>query len=225
MSTRMAGNVSSRHFGRATGRGGVRRSGGSGDSRPRRPISCPAKHPYLVRSVPDRRKPSSNLADEERTGISNHSSIYVDNYKIELSFHASQKTLGVEMKPVLSLLTIALSVVGIENSAAQDAAAGQKTFAVCKACHQIGPTAKNFIGPVLNGVVGRKAGTYPNYAYSDANKNSGLTWDEPTLQIYLKNPRAKVPGTKMTFPGFPKETDIDNVIAYLKTIGPDGNKL
>ena len=108
---------------------------------------------------------------------------------------------------------------------AGDAAAGMKTFTVCKTCHQIGPTAKNFIGPVLNGIVGRKAGTYDNYSYSDANKNSGLTWDEATLKIYLKNPKAKVPGTKMTFPGLPKDTDIDNVIAYLKTIGPDGNKL
>ena len=77
---------------------------------------------------------------------------------------------------------------------------------------------------VLNGVVGRKAGTYPGYAYSEANKNSGLTWDEATLKDYLKNPRAKVPGTKMIFPGLPKEEDIDNVIAYLKQFGPDGKK-
>ena len=61
------------------------------------------------------------------------------------------------------------------------------------------------MGPVLNGVVGRKAGIYPDYAYSDANKNSGITWDEATLTEYLKNPRAKVPGTKMLFPGLTKE--------------------
>jgi cytochrome c len=71
-------------------------------------------------------------------------------------------------------------------SLAQDAAAGEKVFAVCKACHQIGETAKNAVGPVLNGIIGRKAGTYSGYNYSDANKNSGLTWDEPTFREYIK---------------------------------------
>ena len=110
-------------------------------------------------------------------------------------------------------------------AAAQDAAAGEKVFLKCRACHQIGESAKDAVGPVLNGVVGRPAGTYPGYSYSDANKNSGITWDEATLKEYLKNPRAKVPGTKMIFPGLQKEEDIDNVIAYLKQFGPDGKKL
>ena len=78
---------------------------------------------------------------------------------------------------------------------------------------------------MLNGVVGRKAGIYPDYNYSEANKNSGLTWDEATLQEYLKNPKAKIPDTKMTFPGLTSQKEIDNVIAYLKTFGPDGKKL
>jgi cytochrome c len=112
----------------------------------------------------------------------------------------------------------------VSVASAQDAALGEKIFARCKACHQIGEGAKDAVGPVLNGVVGRKAGTYPDYAYSDANKNSGITWDEATLKEYLKNPRAKVPGTKMIFPGLPKDEDIDNVIAYLKQFGPDGKK-
>jgi cytochrome c len=107
---------------------------------------------------------------------------------------------------------------------AQDAALGEKVFLKCKICHQIGEGAKNAVGPVLNGVVGRKAGTYADYSYSDANKNSGITWDEATLKEYLKNPRAKVPGTKMIFPGLPKEEDIDNVIAYLKQFAADGKK-
>jgi cytochrome c len=115
-----------------------------------------------------------------------------------------------------------LSSVGTAN--AQDAALGEKVFLKCKACHQIGDGAKNAVGPVLNGVVGRKAGIYPDYSYSDANKNSGLTWDEATLKEYLKNPRAKVPGTKMIFPGLTKDDDIDNVIAYLKQFGADGKK-
>ncbi|TMJ46639.1 MAG: cytochrome c family protein [Alphaproteobacteria bacterium] len=112
----------------------------------------------------------------------------------------------------------------LSTASAQDAALGEKVFFKCKACHQIGEGAKNAVGPVLNGIVARKAGTYPDYSYSDANKNSGLTWDEATLKEYLKNPRAKVPGTKMIFPGLPKDEDIDNVIAYLKQFGADGKK-
>jgi cytochrome c len=119
----------------------------------------------------------------------------------------------------------ALIVAGSVGAAsAQDAALGEKVFQKCKACHQIGEGAKNAVGPVLNGVVGRKAGSYPDYSYSDANKNSGITWDEATLKEYLKNPRAKVPGTKMIFPGLPKDEDIANVIAYLKQFGADGKK-
>jgi cytochrome c len=112
----------------------------------------------------------------------------------------------------------------LSAASAQDAALGEKVFLKCKACHQIGEGAKDAVGPVLNGVVGRKAGTYPDYNYSDANKNSGITWDVATLKEYLKNPRAKVPGTKMIFPGLTKEDDIDNVIAYLKQFGADGKK-
>jgi cytochrome c len=107
---------------------------------------------------------------------------------------------------------------------AQDAAAGEKVFIKCRACHQIGEGAHNMVGPSLNGVVSRPAGTAPDYNYSDANKNSGLTWDEATLKDYLKNPKAKVPGTKMTFPGLSSETDIDNVVAFLKQFGADGKK-
>ena len=122
-------------------------------------------------------------------------------------------------------LAIAALSASAGGAAAQDAAAGEKVFVKCKACHQIGETAKNAVGPVLNGIVGRKAGTYADYNYTEANKDSGLTWDEATLKEYLKNPRAKVHGTKMIFPGLQKQEDIDNVIAYLKQFGPDGKKL
>lgn len=108
--------------------------------------------------------------------------------------------------------------------AAGDVKEGEKVFAKCKVCHQIGEGAKNAVGPELNGVIGRKAGTAPGYNYSDANKNSGLTWDEATFRDYIKNPKAKVPGTKMIFAGLPKETDIDNLLAYLEQFGPDGKK-
>jgi cytochrome c len=116
------------------------------------------------------------------------------------------------------------STGSINPASAQDAALGEKVFLKCRACHQIGEGAKNAVGPALNGIVGRKAGTYPDYSYSDANKNSGITWDEATLKEYLKNPRAKVPGTKMIFPGLTKDDDIANVLAYLKQFGADGKK-
>ena len=121
---------------------------------------------------------------------------------------------------------VALALAMLAGSAwAQDVAAGEHVFAKCRACHEIGEGAKNNVGPVLNGVVGRKAGVYPDYNYSQANKNSGLTWDEATLQEYLKNPKARVPDTKMTFPGLTSQKEIDNIIAYLKIFGPDGKKL
>jgi cytochrome c len=121
------------------------------------------------------------------------------------------------MRSIAFALAVGASLGMAADASAQDAEAGGKVFVKCKACHQIGDNAKNMIGPVLTGVVGRPAGTYPGYKYSDANKNSGITWDEETLKVYLKNPRARVPGTKMTFPGLSSEDDINNVIAYLKT--------
>jgi cytochrome c len=125
---------------------------------------------------------------------------------------------GAGMKYTALLATAgAMLFLTIGSAWAQDAAAGAKVFLKCKACHQIGDNAKNAVGPVLTGIVGRPAGVYPDYNYSDANKNSGLTWDEATLKVYLKDPKAKVPGTKMTFPGISSDADIDNVIAYLKT--------
>jgi cytochrome c len=131
------------------------------------------------------------------------------------------------MKPirVTALAALALTASSCSASAAGDAAAGEAKFRVCKVCHQIGDGARNFVGPQLNGVVGRKAGSVPGYNYSDANKNSGLTWDEATLAKYLKSPREIVPGTKMAFPGMSKEDDIADLIAYLKQFGPDGKKL
>jgi len=108
--------------------------------------------------------------------------------------------------------------------AAGDPAEGEKVFAKCKICHQIGEGAKNAIGPELNGVIGRHSGTAPGYNYSDANKNSGITWDDKNFRDYIKNPKAKIPGTKMIFAGLPKDTDIDNLLAYLEQFGPDGKK-
>ena len=105
---------------------------------------------------------------------------------------------------------------------AQDIAAGKRQFMVCSACHQIGPDAKNAVGPVLNGVVGRKAGTYPGYSYSSANKDSGITWTAEELEKYLANPQKVVPGTKMIFPGIKNPQQVKDVIAYLEQYGADG---
>ena len=129
------------------------------------------------------------------------------------------------MKLMSFSLAGAALLTSMSASMAQDAAAGEKVFMKCKICHQIGEGAHNMVGPVLNGVVGRKAGSYSGYHYSDANKNSGITWDEAELKKYLKDPKGVVPGTKMVFPGLQSEQDIDNVIAYLKQFGPDGKKI
>lgn len=107
---------------------------------------------------------------------------------------------------------------------AQDIAAGERAFAPCKACHQIGENAKNAVGPQLNGIIGRKSGTVEGYNYSPANKNSGLTWDDSTFAEYIKDPKAKVPGTKMLYPGLKDEQKIRDLTAYLKQFDGSGKK-
>jgi cytochrome c len=118
----------------------------------------------------------------------------------------------------------ALLLAGLGPTQAQDAAAGEKVFAQCRACHQVGETAKNAVGPVLNGLFGRKAGTVEGYAYSPANKNSGLTWDEATFRDYIKDPRAKIPGTKMIYAGLKNEQQVSDLVAYLKQFDAAGKK-
>jgi cytochrome c len=108
--------------------------------------------------------------------------------------------------------------------AAGDPAAGEKIFLRCRACHQIGETAKNAVGPKLNGLLGRQAGSIEGYSYSAANKNSGIMWDEPTFRDYIKAPQVKIPGTKMTFPGLKSDQEIDDIVAFLKQFDADGKK-
>ena len=96
-----------------------------------------------------------------------------------------------------------------------DAVKGKKVFAKCMACHTL-EAGKNKVGPSLHGIIGRKSGSVEGFTYSDAMKNSNLTWDEATLDKYLTNPKAEVAGNKMAFPGLPKPDDRANVIAYLK---------
>src|SRR5260370_17062483 len=85
---------------------------------------------------------------------------------------------------------------------AGDIAAGETSFKKCMSCHsKLGETAKNMVGPVLNGLKGRKSGSVSGYNYTDANKNSGIVWDEGSFKEYIKDPKAKIPGTKIVFPG------------------------
>ena len=123
------------------------------------------------------------------------------------------------------LIPVALLAVACSREVrAQDAAAGEKIFGVCKTCHQIGETAKNGVGPNLNGIMGRKAGSVPGYTYSAANKDSGITWDEGTFREYIKDPKAKLPGTKMAFAGLKDEQKVSDLVAFLKQFGADGKK-
>jgi cytochrome c len=122
---------------------------------------------------------------------------------------------------VLAAMAQSLVVIGAQ---AQDAAAGEQSFKKCLACHAIGEGAKNKIGPELNGLDGRKSGTAPDFNYSDANKNSGITWDKATFLEYINDPRAKIPGTKMIFPGIKNEKEAGDLWAYLSSIGADGKK-
>ena len=122
------------------------------------------------------------------------------------------------------LLAAFIVAAGSGAALAQDAASGEKTFAQCRACHQIGETAKNGVGPHLNGLFGRKAGSVENYSYSPANKSSGLTWDEATFSDYIKDPRAKIPGTKMIYAGLKDEKRIQDLLAYLKQFDASGKK-
>ena len=98
-----------------------------------------------------------------------------------------------------------------------DAAAGKTVFNVCKACHTIEAGGPNRVGPNLHGIVGRKAGTHDGFAYSDAMKNSGITWDEAKLNEYVKDPKATVPGNKMAFAGIKDDAKRADLIAYLKS--------
>ncbi|MCW2282544.1 cytochrome c [Rhodoblastus acidophilus] len=129
------------------------------------------------------------------------------------------------MKLVHALSAAAVLALASSSAfAAGDPEAGQKVFTKCAACHKVGPGAKNGVGPELNGLNGRHSGSVEGYAYSDANKNSGITWSEAKFKEYITAPQKVVPGTKMTFPGLPNEADRDNVWAYLSQFKADGSK-
>jgi cytochrome c len=125
----------------------------------------------------------------------------------------------------MGLAALAAATVMLTGAArAQDVAAGEQSFKKCLPCHSIGEGAKNKVGPELNGIDGRHSGTAPGYSYSEANKKSGITWDKAQFLEYIKDPRAKIPGTKMIFPGIKNEKEAESLWAYLSSFGADGKK-
>jgi len=119
---------------------------------------------------------------------------------------------------LLSAIT-ATGLLGATLASAQDADNGAEVFKRCRACHDVGENAKNKVGPFLNGIIGRKAGTIEGFNYSDANKKAGAegwVWTDEKMLEYLLNPRASMPGNKMAFAGIRDEQDRKDLIAYLK---------
>src|SRR5262249_28156157 len=127
-----------------------------------------------------------------------------DEYTLPLPTKHCRKRHAIESAEgalLMRLLILAAALVAASNGVvrAQDAAAGEGQFRQCRACHTVGPDARNLVGPELNGLDGRKAGSVDGFSYSDANKNSGIVWNEATFKEYIANPLAKIPGTKMQF--------------------------
>jgi cytochrome c len=126
-------------------------------------------------------------------------------------------------KPMNELRIVALILgVSISTASAQDFAAGEISFSRCLGCHAIGVDAKNKIGPQLNGIDGRKCGTVDGYIYSTANKDCAIIWNEAVFVEYIRDPKAKIPGTKKSFSGIRDETEARNLWAYLRQFRPDG---
>ena len=124
---------------------------------------------------------------------------------------------------LIALIAIT-SLASVSAARAQDVAAGEASFKKCLACHSIGEGAKNKVGPVLNGLDGRHSGSAEGYSYSDANKNSGITWSKDQFLDYIKDPKAKIPATKMAFAGIKNEKEAGDLWAYVSQFDKDGKK-
>jgi cytochrome c len=123
-----------------------------------------------------------------------------------------------------TLITAAIFVAtSMGTSMAQDVAKGETAFKKCLPCHAVGPGATNKVGPELNGLDGRHSGQVAGFSYTDANKNSGIVWGEATFKEYIKDPKAKIPGTKMMFAGIKNDDEANNLWAYLKQFDAEGN--
>ena len=122
------------------------------------------------------------------------------------------------------IATAALMTAAMGAAWAQDVEKGATSFKKCAICHRIGPGATNLVGPVLNGLDGRKSGTWEGYSYSDNVKNAGITWNEAQFKEYVENPQMKIPGTRMAFVGLKDAKDRNDVWAYLNQFDKDGKK-
>lgn len=126
------------------------------------------------------------------------------------------------MKTALPLATLLVLVSPAAH--AQDVSPGETSFRKCLPCHAVGGDAKNKVGPLLNGLDGRTAGTIEGYSYSEPNKTSGIVWSEKTFSEYIRDPRAMIPKTKMVFAGIKNEREIAELWAYLASFAADGKK-
>ena len=118
---------------------------------------------------------------------------------------------------------VMVQAAAVAPARAQDVARGEQVFNLCSPCHAVGPGATNKVGPELNGLDGRHSGTAPDYDYSDANKKSGIVWNEATFKEYIKNPSAMIPDTKMPFAGIKDQQRIDDLWAYVSQFDAAGN--
>jgi cytochrome c len=184
-----------------------------------KPISISIQRPFQKSQSPaDRPRTTDRILSTTDAAIlaaPAYGDVYLPGYNsIERS--------GESMKTIIAMLIAMSGVIG--DASAQDAASGEKVFLQCRACHAVGENAKNAVGPVLNGLFGRKSGTVPGYAYTQANKDSGIVWDESVFVEYIRDPKAKIPGTKMVYPGLKDEKRVKDLIAYLKQFNGEGKK-
>ena len=128
------------------------------------------------------------------------------------------------MRRGLLAAALILSPIAAMAEDAGATAAGEKAFAACHICHRVGAGAENVVGPELNGLLGRKAGSVPAFAYSAAMKASGIVWTPEVLLAFVRAPRSVVPGTRMTYGGVKDEAVAEALVAYLASFGPDGSR-
>ena len=122
------------------------------------------------------------------------------------------------------LMTAAIMMAATSVASAQDLGAGETSFRKCSPCHDVGESARNKIGPKLNGLEGRKSGTIEEFSYTEANKNANITWNAESFKEYIADPPAKIPGTKMIFSGIKNDKESADLWAYLAQFKADGSK-